>query len=219
MTSRAFSPLDAARFYDRFGKKQDLQFYERVAVERLLASSDFEQAEAVFEFGCGTGRLAERLLRHYLPPDGRYVGVDVSGTMAGLTRDRLASWPGRAEVRQSDGTVRWPEGDGACDRFVAAYVFDLLEEDRIAAAIQEAARLLSHEGLLCVAAMTEGRAAFSRAVCAAWKAVHALNPRLVGGCRPVRVEAFLDPATWSVRSRSIVSSWGVCSEVLVAARK
>ena len=218
MSRGLFTPADAERFYDRFGKKQDLQFYENAAIDRLLALGDFEYASVVFELGCGTGRLAERLLRERLTPGARYVGVDVSGTMVRLTEERLAPWRERAKVRRSDGTTGWPEGDGGCDRFVATYVLDLLEEPALVALVQEARRLLAPQGLLCVIAMTEGQAAISRALCAAWKAVRAWNPRLVGGCRPVRVEAFLDAGAWRLQHREVVSSWGVCSEVVIATR-
>jgi len=104
MPDRRFTADDAKRFNDRFGAR----------------------------LGCGTGRLAERLLRGHLPPNARYVGVDVSATMVGLTERRLASWGDRLTVRLADGTGRWPEPDGACDRFVAAYVLDLLDEPAIA---------------------------------------------------------------------------------------
>jgi ubiquinone/menaquinone biosynthesis C-methylase UbiE len=182
-----------------------------------LRSGIFEHASAVFELGCGTGRLAERLLRQHLPPSTHYVGVDVSGTMVRLTEERLAPCHKRATVRRSEGTNRWREEDGACDRFVATYVLDLLEEPAQFALVQEARRLLGAKGLLCIIAMTEGQTAISLALCAAWKAVRAWKPRLVGGCRPVRVEAFLEPHVWRLEHKEVVCSWGVCSEVVIAA--
>lgn len=218
MPHRRFTAADAKRFYDRFGARQDIQFYENAAIDRLIAHSDFAHASSVFELGCGTGRLAERLMRAQLPAKARYVGVDVSATMIGLTEHRLASWGDRVSVRLADGTGRWPEPDGASDRFVAAYVLDLLDESAIGDVLREAHRLLRPEGKLCTLALTEGRTPASRALCTAWKAVHALSPRLVGGCRPLAVERFLDPIAWRVDVQEVVSSWGICSEVLVAAR-
>jgi hypothetical protein len=35
MSEHEFTPADAKRFYDRFGSKQDLQFYENAALEHL----------------------------------------------------------------------------------------------------------------------------------------------------------------------------------------
>jgi ubiquinone/menaquinone biosynthesis C-methylase UbiE len=218
MSRASFTSTDAQRFYDRFGKKQDLQFYENAAIERLLVFGDFEHASSVFELGCGTGRLAERLLHDYLPAGSCYVGVDISATMVRLTDERLTPWRHRAQVRRSDGTTRWLEGDGACDRFVAIYVMDLLEEAAQVDVLREAHRLLAPQGLLCVVAMTEGQTAISRALCATWKAVHTWKPTLVGGCRPVRVDAFLDATMWRMEHKEVVSSWGICSEVAIAAR-
>jgi len=52
----------ARTFYDRFGAKQDAQsFYEDAAIGDLIAHATFEQAEGIFELGCGTGCLASRL--------------------------------------------------------------------------------------------------------------------------------------------------------------
>lgn len=58
----------AARFYDRFGAKQNWQrFYEGPAMHKLLAQGQFQNVQDVFEFGCGPGYLAQQLLAHYLP--------------------------------------------------------------------------------------------------------------------------------------------------------
>jgi SAM-dependent methyltransferase len=52
----------------------------------------------VFEFGVGTGRFAENLLRNYLSPDCRYFGIDVSLAMIEIAGDRLRPWSDRASV-------------------------------------------------------------------------------------------------------------------------
>src|SRR5579883_454011 len=205
-----FTADDARRFYDRFGAKQDLQFYENRALQRLLALADFEHATSVFEFGCGTGRLAERLLRERLPQTARYVAVDISSTMMRLAEHRLSRWADRAVVRQSDGTAHQPEPDASVDRFVATYVLDLLPEPTIREVLREARRLLTDDGALCVIGLTEGRGLVSRVIAAAWKGLHSVSPRLVGGCRPLHVQDFLDRAVWQIGHAEVVSSWGVC---------
>jgi SAM-dependent methyltransferase len=215
---RSFTPADARRFYDRFGSKQDLQVYEHAAIERLIALGDFEHASAVFEVGCGTGRLAADLLEKHLPATARYVGVDVSATMVDLTERRLAPWRDRVVVRRADATAGWPSASGECDRFVATYVLDLLEESSARSLLREAHRLSRPRGLLCVISMCEGRGWGSRALTSVWGAIHSWNPRIVGGCRPVRVSELVDAATWRLQHREIVCSWGVCSEVAIFAR-
>ena len=72
MTS--LSPTEAKEFYDRFGSRQDRQgFYEDAALDRLIRYGDFASSRRVFELGCGTGRLAHRLLTHELPEESFYV--------------------------------------------------------------------------------------------------------------------------------------------------
>jgi hypothetical protein len=87
---------------------------------------------------------------------------------------------------------------------------------KIRGVLKEAHRVLVADGLLCVVGMTQGQGAVSRAVCAAWSGLHALNPHLVGGCRPLRVKEFLDADEWRVKHSEVLCAWGVCSEVVAA---
>jgi len=212
---RAFTSEDAKAFYDRFGKKQDISGYQNRALELLLEHAQLETARGVVELGCGTGRLAARMLRDHLPRDAAYLGVDVSETMVAISRERLARWGASASVVQGDGTARLPVEDGSCDRFVSAYVFDLLSEDQMHKALEEARRVLAPGGLLCAVSLTLGRSALSHAICALWSGVHRRWPALVGGCRPIDLRAALGQG-WVVRFDEIVDAFGFATEVIVA---
>ena len=85
-------------FYDGFDAKQDRQFYENAAIDALVRHGGFAEARSVYELGCGTGRLAARLLAGELPPEAEYFGIDISETMAGLASERLAPFGERARV-------------------------------------------------------------------------------------------------------------------------
>lgn len=211
-----FTPEDAKRFYDRFGSWQDAQFYERAPLEYLVVHSDFEHARAVFEWGCGTGRLAESLLEKHLAQDASYVGIDISTTMVRIATHRLAKWSGRAKVQQLNGRAILPYPSGAFDRFVATYVFDLLSEAVIVDLVSEARRVLRPNGKLCVVSSTEGLTPVSRIVGSIWKRLYSFNSRLVGGCRPLSVSMLLDRGVWNIEHTHVVCSWGVCSEVVIA---
>ena len=213
------SHAEAREFYDRFGERQDKQgWYEDAAIANLVTHANFERARRVFEFGCGTGRLAAGLLNDHLSAEARYVGVDVSPTMVELSRSRLAAWEGRAEIRLSEGSVHLEADDGEFDRFVSTYVFDLLSESDIHELLAEAHRMLEANGKLCLAGLTNGTSPVSRTVSSAWKLVHRLRPSLVGGCRPMSVTEFLPPELWRVEHRAVVTAWGLASEVLCAAK-
>lgn len=84
------SPFNTDRFpqpinYDRFGEKQDGQgFYEDPALNELVAHASLQEARCVFEFGCGTGKFAGRVLEKSMLFSARYLGCDISPVMIGL---------------------------------------------------------------------------------------------------------------------------------------
>ncbi len=213
------SRADARRFYDRLGAGQDGQWwYEDPATAQLVAHAAFERAGRVFELGCGTGRLAAELLGQRLPPSAAYVGVDLSATMVALARERLSAHGDRARVEQVDGAPRTAHADAAFDRFVAAYVLDLLPDADIRAILAEAARVVAPGGYLCVVGLGPGRGPVSSAVAGLWWLVQRVRPRAVGGCRPLALAPRLAASTWRVEYRSGVVAGGVPSEVTIARR-
>jgi ubiquinone/menaquinone biosynthesis C-methylase UbiE len=210
---------EAKAFYDGFGARQDSQkFYEDPALDDLVAHADFGAARCVFEFGCGTGRFAARLLAEHLPPGCRYQAVDISATMVELAKQRLTSWGDRARVAQSSGAPRVPAPDASVDRFVVCYVLDVLSEPDIRQLLAEAHRVLEPGGLLCTLCLTRGTSLSTRVVDALWRALFRLQPKLVGGCRSIAVRDFLGARDWSLRHRNVITRFGISSEVLVAAR-
>lgn len=216
---KTLSHEEARRVYDFIGSKQDSQaFYEDVATCDLVRHGEFATARAVFEFGCGTGRFAKTLLAEHLGPKARYVAVDVSPKMVALARQKLSDFGDRARVVLSDGNPRTSEPDSSFDRFVSNYVFDLLSEEDIRGAVAEAHRLLRSGGLLCVASLAPGKDMISRAVMAVWSFLHGLNPKFVGGCRPIDLPPFVSDDRWKLRHRRGFAPYGLPSEVLIAER-
>jgi ubiquinone/menaquinone biosynthesis C-methylase UbiE len=216
----ALTRFQARRFYDRFGKLMDTQaFYEDASLDVLIAHAAFDRATTVFELGCGTGRLAVRLLERELPLAASYVGTDLSETMVRLARHSLLPWQGRAQVIQSDGAMHIPLPDGAASHVVSTYVFDLLSEHDATQAIAEAHRVLAPGGRLCLASMTWGHTLASRTLCALWEGLYRLHAPLVGGCHPISLEDFLDGRKWTVDYKTVVTQFGVASEILIARPK
>lgn len=216
---KTLSREEARRVYDRIGKLQDSQaFYEDRATDLLIAHGRFDTARRVFEFGCGTGRLALRLLSEHLPAEASYDGVDLSPTMVGLAEARLAPYSARARARVTEGGPPVEEPAGAYDRFFSTYVLDLLSDDEIAAVLRAAHRILEPGGLLCLSSLSTGAGPASRALARIWTGVHRLSPSLVGGCRPIELAGRLPPAEWKILYNARVASFAVPSEVVVAER-
>ena len=214
------SPSSAQAYYDRFGKKQDSQsFYEDPALNELVAHAIFQDSRCVFEFGCGTGKLAGRLLEKHLPPSASYFGCDISPIMIGLAKCRLVAYGERAQVALSDGAVRFPRPEHSVDRVVASYVLDLLSGADIERFFSEAHRVMMPGGKVCIASLTRGVNVPSHIVSSLWMSAFRLSPALVGGCRPIHVDAFLNPDEWQVVHRRVVTPFGVASEVLILEMK
>lgn len=124
------------------------------------------------ELGCGTGRFAADLLTSTLPGSAKYFGVDVSSTMVRLATARLAAWSARAEIELLEPpALKLPGRDGAFDRFLATYVFDLLSSHDARALIAEAGRLLDNSGLLGLVSLTHGTTPLSRIVASSWNKI------------------------------------------------
>jgi ubiquinone/menaquinone biosynthesis C-methylase UbiE len=217
---RVLTHEQAQAFYNRMGAKQDWQsFYEAKATHDLITHASFETAQAVFEFGCGTGAFAERLLAAHLSPEARYVAVDSSPTMILLAQARLARFGNRVEVQQTDGSLQFDAPSGVYDRFVSTYVADLLSASDIMEMLSEAHRLLKPEGLLCLVSLTWGPTWLSRLVTGMWTGIHQLAPSLVGGCRPLELRDLLQAHPFHLEYVHMVTAFGIPSEIIVAKRQ
>lgn len=217
---RVLSPSAARKYYDRFGKKQDSQgFYEDPALDDLIVNADFHNSRSVSEFGCGTGKFAARLLEERLCSTATYRGQDISPVMVELAKRRLETYGRRAQVALSDGTVRFPCSDNSVDRVVSTYVLDLLSEEHTRLFFSEASRVLVQGGKLCLASLTNGSSLPSRIVSSLWMFVFRLNPAIVGGCRPINLDCFVNVHEWQVIHQNIVTPYGVPSEVLILQSK
>ena len=208
------------RVYDRIGRLQELQgFYEDRLLEDIVAHSRIEDARAVFEFGCGTGRFAESLLARHLTDDATYRGIDLSPVMVGLTNARLARFGSRAIAHLTEGPPPREEPTTSCDRFFSHCVLDVLpDDDGVVETIAEAHRLVRPGGRAGFCCMTYGFTAISRAFVTAWLRVRDWRPGLVGGTRPLDLRSFLPERQWRVCYQVRVVRGGVPIQGVVAER-
>lgn len=207
----------ARHFYDRYGAVQDRSArFEDRARELMVELGAFERATRVLEFGFGTGRLAQLLFEGHLREDARYVGQEVSSTMCDLARSRLGPWGERVELRLTEGELDLPDADASFDRFVSTYVLDLMPEPGIRRVLDEAHRVLTPEGLLCLVSLTRGERPLSRAISRMWGRISHLAPTKVGGCRPVELGDFVRPPAWEIVAKRVVTALAVPSQVVIA---
>ena len=219
MTPETLSHGEARRVYDRIGRLIDTPaLCEYVATRDLADHGQFDSAERVFEFGCGTGRFAKHLLRRRLGPRVTYRAVDLSPRMVALARSRLSAFGDRVEIILSDGHAPSWEPSGSYDRFVSTFVFDLLSESDIAGVLIEAHRMLRPGGLLCLAGLSTACGPMSRASMSVWSFLHKRSPRIVGGCRSIQLTPFVEEDRWRMVHRRHLAPAGIPFEVVIAER-
>jgi ubiquinone/menaquinone biosynthesis C-methylase UbiE len=115
--------------------------------------------------------------------------------------------------------VHFPLPDDSVDHVVSTYVLDLLSDEDIEMVFAEAHRVLTSEGKLCLASLTKGVTVSSRLVTFIWLKIFHLRASLVGGCRPIRLEPYMDARHWRLEYRNILTPFGVPSEVVILVKR
>ncbi len=206
--------------YDRLGAGQDREArYEDAAFAELIGHMKLGQALSVGEIGCGTGRLAERLLLKDLPDDARYWGVDISDTMVALTKERLRAFEDRVTVELGDGSAQLKNLVPGFDAFLGTYVLDLMPNDDITRTVSEVLRVLKPGGMFGAVSLARGQSAKQKVMSSIWSMAYRLSPGRVGGCRPLKLNSYFDRTDWLLRHNQTVSAAGVASEIVVAQKK
>lgn len=115
---------------------------------------------AVFDFGCGCGRIARQMMQQRQRP-GRYLGIDLHAGMIRWCQKNLACHAPEFEFVHHDvyddsfnpgeGKPRWapfPATEGEFTLVNAISVFTHLTEDQVGPYLREAARILTDDGIL-----------------------------------------------------------------------
>lgn len=208
MFQETISREDARQLYNRLGSglERSHRFEERakaLALELLAV----EEGQRVLHVGVGTG-MEHAVLQRAAGPRGLVVGHDLARGMLELTRRR-------ADTPLCEGdVVQLPCRTGMFDRIFSAYLLDLIPLVAIPAVLRECRRALRPGGRLVLVSLTEGVNLPSRLFVAGWTLVYRLNPRWLGGCRPLQLAPLLEAAGFAVERRVVVQR-GFPSEVLV----
>ena len=200
---RAWRPCTA------FGER----LVEKRARELAMELAAVRGSEKVLEVGVGPGTALERLSRSNA--GGMTVGADLCFDMLRRANRRFPSVP-RARPPLCQCDVRsLPLADHSFDLVFSSYMLDLLPASDIATAIQEMRRVLKPSGRLLLLHLSLGNRWFDRL----WGLLYGLVPTLLGGCRPIRVAAYLPEAGFAVREDRRIIQWGVPTEVILACRQ
>jgi ubiquinone/menaquinone biosynthesis C-methylase UbiE len=203
---------EIAKLYDGLAAHYDLwaALTEAKARRRALKLAAVRDGQAVLEVAVGTGIAFEQIVRSN--PRGRNVGVDLSPGMLARTRGRLRR-AGLTNFELALGSAfALAVADSSVDTLLNGYMFDLVSEAEWPRILSEFRRVLRPGGRLVLMSMTFGER-FGSGV---FERVSARAPRLMGGCRGVRLTPVLEDQGFVVRSRTYVQQSFFPSEVILA---
>jgi ubiquinone/menaquinone biosynthesis C-methylase UbiE len=208
MIAETIARSDARHVYNRLGERlEQSRRFEELAKTQALEWLAVEPGQRVLQVGVGTG--IEHAALAAVAGDGPVVGVDLARTMLELTYRRTAS-----PLCEADA-IALPLASGTFDRIYSAYMLDLLPADDLLPVLAEFRRVLHPQGRMVLVSLTEGVDPASHLFIAAWKLGFRLDPRRLGGCRPLNLQRLLGIAGFASERRVIVQR-GFPSEVLLA---
>lgn len=208
------APDQIAAVYNRIAGVYDLwgTLTETRARGRALDLAQIRDGQTVLEVAVGTGLAFEAVVARN--PSGRNIGIDLSPGMLARARRRLATAPPGAWSLEIGSARDLPLAAGSVDVLLNNYMFDLVAFDAMDEILNEFKRVLRPGGRLVLVNMTLpekfGAGIYDR--------VYRLSPRLMGGCRGVRMRARLERRGFVVETREYLQQLWFPSEVLVARR-
>lgn len=205
---------EVPRLYDGLAKHYDAwaRLTETKARRRALRAAAIRDGESVLEVAVGTGLTFLELAK--TNPTGKTVGIDISEGMLTRAKRRLAQ-AGLPNASLSVGSAFAIEAqDASFDVVLNSYMFDLVAEEQWPEALAEYWRVLKPGGRLVLVNMTRGEKPGS----GVFDWLYSRSPRLMGGCRGVRMVKPLEDAGFIVRSRRYVQQMLFPSEVILAVK-
>ena len=189
------------------------QLVERRARELALELAAVRGSEKALEVGVGPGRALERLASSN--PGGTTIGVDLCFSMLRRANQRFSPASQTPPPLCQCDARSLPFADNSFDLVFSSYMLDLLSASDIATAIQQMRRVLKPSGRLLLLHLSLGNLWFDRL----WGMSYWLVPTLLGGCRPIRLAAYLPEAGFAVREVRRITQRGVPTEVILACRQ
>ena len=208
------SQNEIGKVYDGIANIYDLwgTLTETRARNRALELAEIEDGQQILEVAVGTGLAFYEIVRRN--PHGRNLGIDLSKGMLEKAEGRLRTL-GQANYSLRVGTAfDLPLEAESVDILVNNYMFDLIAFEDMGRVLAEFKRVLRKDGKLILVNMTEGERWGSQI----YDLVYNLSPKLMGGCRGVKLSDRLQQYGFQVDAREYYQQLLFPSEVIRAYR-
>jgi len=203
---------EIAGIYDSLSKIYDLwgNLTESRARSRALELAEIKNDRKILEVAVGTGLAFYEIVKRN--PDGANIGIDLSAGMLKKARKRL-SQISEANYELKQASAFHLEGeDEQFDVLINNYMFDLIPFDQMDAVLAEFKRVLKKGGKLVLVNMTIGEK-FGSGI---YDFMYRVSPRLMGGCRGIRLSEKLKEHDLHVKLREYHQQCLFPSEVIIA---
>jgi ubiquinone/menaquinone biosynthesis C-methylase UbiE len=194
-----------APIYDLWGK-----LTESRARTRAIELAQIVDGQTILEVAVGTGLAFYEIVR--LNPNGTNIGVDLSPGMLKRAKKRVSRLSESNYSLYSGTAFDLPVEDESIDTLVNSYMFDLIPFADMQKIITEFRRVLKKDGRLIVVNMTDGE----RPGSTAYEYIYNFSPKILGGCRGVKLSDKLQQSGFKVQSREYYQQFLFPSEVILA---
>lgn len=194
-----------APLYDIWGK-----LAESHARNRAIGLAEIKDGQNIFEVAVGTGLAFYEIVKKN--PNGINTGIDLSEGMLGKARKRLKVLSNANYTLTSGTAFCLNMNNESVDTLVNNYMFDLIPFEDMDRLIVEFKRVLKSNGKLILVNMTEGERLGSKM----YDFIYNISPKIMGGCRGVRLSEKLKQHGFKVEIREYHQQMLFPSEVILA---
>ena len=206
------SQNEIAGIYDSISNIYDLWggLTESRARSRALELAEIKNGQKVLEVAVGTGLAFYEIVKKN--PDGTNIGIDISAGMLEKARKRLGQLSGANYELKKASAFHLDGEDEQFDVLINNYMFDLIAFDQMDAVLAEFKRVLKKGGKLVLVNMTTGEKIGS----GIYDLMYRISPRLMGGCRGIRLSEKLKDYGLHVKLREYHQQCLFPTEVILA---
>jgi len=214
-------PLSARkirRLYDFLSHIYDfVTRYEISPKKEALKIANVQEGSRVLEVGFGTGRILLEFARK-VGNTGEAYGLDLSRKMT----DRARRLIERNDLSERTSFIIGNAGnlpflDSAFDMVFSSYMFDLIDTPAIPGILAELKRVLKPTGRLVLVSLSKGPRWYESMK--AYEFLYRLSPSLLGGCRPVFLEPYLEKMGFKDVKRRLMHAGRLMTTEIVWADK